>query len=71
MRFLAEYAAQEANREGVGITLSAVLPQLTPATGLGRAAVEAYARRTGVGVEEFVTGMEGPTPPRNTPEPRS
>jgi hypothetical protein len=28
--------------------------------GLGHAAVEAYARRTGVGVEEFVTGMEGP-----------
>ncbi|WP_037914459.1 SDR family NAD(P)-dependent oxidoreductase [Actinacidiphila yeochonensis] len=60
VRFLAEYAAQEADRDGLGITVSSVLPQLTPATGLGRAAVDAYARRAGVSVEEFVDGM-GPT----------
>jgi len=60
VRFLAEYAAQEAARDGLGITFTAVLPQLTPATGLGRAAVEAYARRTGVGVQEFVDAMPGP-----------
>lgn len=60
VRFLAQYAAQEADREGLGIGFSAVLPQLTPETGFGRAAAEAYARRSGVGVEEFVGAMEGP-----------
>ena len=36
IRFLAAYAADESHRDGLGIRFSAVLPQLTPATGLGR-----------------------------------
>lgn len=60
VRFLTEYAGQESARDGLGIAFTAVLPQLTPATGLGRAAVEAYARRSGVGVQEFLDGMPGP-----------
>jgi len=60
VRFLTEYAAQEADREGLGINFAAVLPQLTPATPFGLAAAEAYARRSGIGVEEFIKGMGDP-----------
>ncbi|WP_422739180.1 SDR family NAD(P)-dependent oxidoreductase [Micromonospora sp. WMMD729] len=57
VRFLADYAAQEAVRAGLDITFRTVLPQLTPETGLGRAAVEAYAGRAGVTAETFVAPM--------------
>ncbi|MFL6140080.1 MAG: SDR family NAD(P)-dependent oxidoreductase [Frankiaceae bacterium] len=53
-RFLADYAAEEAGRAGLGIAVAAVLPQLTPATDLGRPAVAAYAQRAGVPVEQFL-----------------
>src|SRR5262249_8985931 len=47
-RFIADYAGQEAQRAGLGITVRAVLPRLTAATELGRPAVTAYAARLGV-----------------------
>jgi len=43
IRFLASYAADESRREGLGIRFISVLPDLTPETGLGQAAVAAYA----------------------------
>jgi NAD(P)-dependent dehydrogenase (short-subunit alcohol dehydrogenase family) len=54
IRFLASYAADESERAGHGIRFTAVLPQLTPATGLGAAAVAAYAARAGMDVEAFL-----------------
>jgi len=54
IRFLASYAADESERAGLGIRFTAVLPQLTPATGLGAAAVAAYAARAGMDVEAFL-----------------
>jgi NAD(P)-dependent dehydrogenase (short-subunit alcohol dehydrogenase family) len=63
-RFLADYAAQEAERAGLDITVSAVLPQLTATTALGRPAVEAYAARAGVGVDEFLARMGPPVTPQ-------
>ena len=57
VRFLADYAAQEAERAGLGITFHTVLPQLTPETGLGRAAVDAYAERAGSTPDKFVEHM--------------
>lgn len=54
VRFLMEYAADESQRAGLGIRFTAVLPQLTPATGLGAHAVAAYAARAGVDVETFL-----------------
>ncbi len=54
IRFLASYAADESERAGLGIRFTAVLPQLTPATGLGAAAVAAYAVRAGMDVEAFL-----------------
>jgi NAD(P)-dependent dehydrogenase (short-subunit alcohol dehydrogenase family) len=56
-RFLAEYAAQESRRMGLGIGITAVLPRLTPATELGRPAVLAYAAREGVDEKDYVAGM--------------
>jgi NAD(P)-dependent dehydrogenase (short-subunit alcohol dehydrogenase family) len=54
IRFLASYAADESERAGLGIRFVAVLPQLTPATELGAAAVAAYAARAGQDVEDYL-----------------
>ncbi|HEX7826754.1 MAG TPA: SDR family oxidoreductase, partial [Mycobacterium sp.] len=54
VRFITDYAATESERAGLGISFVSVLPQLTPATGLGAAAVSAYAERQGVDVDTFV-----------------
>lgn len=56
IRFLAEYASQEAARRELDIRFSALLPTITPLTGVGRPFVEAYARRQGRTVEQFVGG---------------
>ena len=65
IRFLTGYAAEESRREGLGIRFIAVLPDLTPETGLGQAAVAAYAAREGVDVAAFLANR-GPalTPTR-------
>ncbi len=47
IRFIATYAADESSRRGLGLRFATVLPPLTPATDLGRAAVAAYAARNG------------------------
>ena len=60
IRFIAAYAAEESVRAQLGIRFVSVLPKLTPATDLGSAAVAAYARRSGIDVDEFVRQM-GPT----------
>lgn len=54
VRFITSYAGIEAQRAGLGIGFTAVLPRLTPATALGAAAVAAYADRQGVDVDSFV-----------------
>ena len=57
VRFIADYAATESERAGLGIGFVSVLPQLTPATDLGAAAVSAYAERQGVDVDTFVATL--------------
>ena len=64
IRFLTAYAAAESDRNALGIRFAAVLPQLTPATELGAAAVAAYAARQGADLPAFVEGMG----PALTPE---
>jgi NADP-dependent 3-hydroxy acid dehydrogenase YdfG len=54
VKFIADYAAIESQRAGLGISFVSVLPRLTPATELGARAVAAYAGRQGVDVEAFV-----------------
>jgi NAD(P)-dependent dehydrogenase (short-subunit alcohol dehydrogenase family) len=53
IRFIASYAAAESQRADLGIRFVSVLPQLTPATDLGAAAVAAYAAREGMSVADF------------------
>jgi NAD(P)-dependent dehydrogenase (short-subunit alcohol dehydrogenase family) len=53
IRFISGYAAEESERERLGIRFVSVLPKLTPATDLGAAAMAAYARRAGVDVDVF------------------
>jgi NAD(P)-dependent dehydrogenase (short-subunit alcohol dehydrogenase family) len=53
-RFITGYAQDEAQRAGLDITFTALLPKITPLTDLGRPAVEAYAARAGHSVEEHI-----------------
>lgn len=57
IRFLRGYAAGESERAGLGIRFVALLPQLTPATGLGSVGVAGYAARQGVDRDAFVAGL--------------
>ena len=54
VKFIADYAAIESERAGLGVRFVSVLPRLTPATDLGAKAVAAYADRQGVDVETFI-----------------
>jgi NAD(P)-dependent dehydrogenase (short-subunit alcohol dehydrogenase family) len=56
IKFMAAYAAGESERSSLGIRFVSVLPQLTPATELGAAAVAAYAAREGASIEAFTAG---------------
>ena len=57
IRFISGYAADESKRAGLGIRFISVLPQLTPATGLGAAAVAAYAERQGMDVARYTESL--------------
>jgi 3-oxoacyl-[acyl-carrier protein] reductase len=57
-RFLAGYAQEESRRGGLGITVTAVLPTMTPLGEVGRLGVRAYAARGGV-TEEAYLGQLG------------
>jgi len=50
---MADYAAQEVNRQKLGLHIHCLLPTLNPNTDLGRAAVAAYAERAGMSIDEF------------------
>lgn len=62
-RFITGYAQDESRRAGLGIAFTAVLPQLTPATGLGLPAVRAYAAWSGQSVGQYVAQRGEPLTP--------
>ena len=62
-RFITAYAQDEAERAGLDITFTAVLPRMTPLTDLGRSAVEAYATRAGQPFEEYLDQLGPPLTP--------
>ena len=64
LRYLRGYAAEESERAGLGVRFVALLPQLTPATGLGQAAVAGYAARQSVDPGAYVANLQ----PILTPE---
>lgn len=63
LRFMAAYARDEAERAGLGITFTAVLPRITPLTELGRPAVQAYAARAGTSEEDYLRKVGEPLSP--------
>jgi NAD(P)-dependent dehydrogenase (short-subunit alcohol dehydrogenase family) len=63
IRYLRDYAADEANRAGLGLRFVSLLPQLSP-SGIGVHAVAAYAARAGISAEAFIARLS----PVLTPE---
>jgi NAD(P)-dependent dehydrogenase (short-subunit alcohol dehydrogenase family) len=61
--FIAEYAATEAERMGLGLRFHCLFPSLNPSTDLGKAAIAAYARRNGVSDEEYAKRLGPPLTP--------
>ena len=62
-RFIITYARDEADRGGLDIGFTAVLPRITPLTDLGRPAVEAYAARNGQTEAEYLRPFGPPLTP--------
>jgi NAD(P)-dependent dehydrogenase (short-subunit alcohol dehydrogenase family) len=62
-RLITAYARDEAERAGLGITFTALLPRLTPLTELGRPAVQAYAERAGQSEDEYLRQQGEPLTP--------
>jgi NAD(P)-dependent dehydrogenase (short-subunit alcohol dehydrogenase family) len=58
VRFMTEYAAIEAARAKLGIRFVSLLPKITSEGGVGRPFVEAYAKRQGRTVEQFLGGAQ-------------
>ncbi|HEX6451915.1 MAG TPA: SDR family oxidoreductase [Trebonia sp.] len=57
VRFIAAYAQEESRRAGLDLTVTAVLPRMTPLGDVGRRGVRGYAARSGRTEEEFVSQM--------------
>jgi NAD(P)-dependent dehydrogenase (short-subunit alcohol dehydrogenase family) len=57
-RHIGAYAAGESERAGLGLRFHTLLPQMTPAAGVGAAGVAGYAAREGVDEETFTERMQ-------------
>jgi NAD(P)-dependent dehydrogenase (short-subunit alcohol dehydrogenase family) len=60
--FIAKYAAIEAERAKLGLHIHCLLPMLSP-SGIGRAAIDAYAARAGLSPEDFAKRFDPPLTP--------
>ena len=58
IRYLRGYGADESERAGSDIRFVTLLPQLTPAGGVGSVGVAGYAARQGVDRDTFVEGLQ-------------
>ncbi|HEY0447731.1 SDR family oxidoreductase [Actinophytocola sp.] len=58
-RFITGYAQGEAKQAGLDITFTTVMPRFAPETGVGEAAVAAYAAKSGMSVPDFLRA-QGP-----------
>jgi NADP-dependent 3-hydroxy acid dehydrogenase YdfG len=56
-RFVAAYAQEEARRAGLDITVTAIMPRMTPHGDVGKTGIAAYAARGGQTREAFVKQM--------------
>ncbi len=53
-RFIAQYAQMESERSDLGITFSTVMPRMTPAGGVGRTGIHAYAHQASLTEDAFI-----------------
>lgn len=53
-RFIAGYAQEESRRGGLDITVTAVMPRMTPFGDVGRRGIRAYAARSGHSEQDFL-----------------
>lgn len=56
-RFMAAYAHEESQRAGLDITVTAVMPRMTPYGDVGRAGIRAYAARSGQAEDAYLKQM--------------
>src|SRR4051812_8852287 len=61
--FVADYASKEIERLKLGLHVHCVLPQLNPSTEMGKAAIAAYAERTGLEIAEYEKRFTPPLTP--------
>jgi len=67
--FLAQYASGVSRELELGIRVQVLVPrQIIGDTEHGRLAAEAYAKKKGVGVPEFLAGFGAPMPPKQVGE---
>src|SRR6266700_1297034 len=59
-RFIAGYAHDESRRAGLDITVTAVMPRMTPFGDVGKRGVRAYAARSGQTEEAYLKVLEEP-----------
>jgi NAD(P)-dependent dehydrogenase (short-subunit alcohol dehydrogenase family) len=63
-RFIAEYAQDESRRAGLDITVTAVMPRMTPFGDVGRRGVRAYAARSGQTEQAYLSQLGEPLTPK-------
>jgi NAD(P)-dependent dehydrogenase (short-subunit alcohol dehydrogenase family) len=56
-RFIAGYAQDESDRAGLGLTVTAVLPKITPHGAVGMRGIRSYAVRNGESEEAFLARL--------------
>lgn len=62
-RFIAQYAQSDSARAGLGITITTIMPRITPFGEVGRQGVRAYAELSGQSEEDFVAQLGTLTTP--------
>jgi NAD(P)-dependent dehydrogenase (short-subunit alcohol dehydrogenase family) len=62
-RFIAGYAQDESDRAGLGLSVTAVLPKITPFGDVGRRGIRAYAARNGESEDAFLKRLGDPLTP--------
>jgi len=62
-RFIAGYAQEESRRAGLDMTVTAVMPRMTPFGEVGRRGVRAYAARSGQTEEAYLKQLGEPLTP--------
>lgn len=65
-RFIAAYAQEESHRAGLDLTVTAVMPRMTPHGEVGRQGIRAYAERDGQTEEAYLEQLGEPLTPELT-----